>query len=668
MTTGVAGPSSTEAIRIRAEACGKLVDQFIDNEFPLDEFLRRLRETGASLDEAKEYTEQAQARIAAAGKEKQPLPPPPPSQPGSREGTPEGLSERERDKFRADRDRLLEENRQREEERRRQAAEDVEWGVLRAKLGALFPHTPTRSALSPADLAQFLGLQVSQSTSPTTIPAATMALAPHLAQFTTGIKADTHIEETYKLRRAYGADKALDPIVDVMQLQPLVDPLPRTIWRSIIQDHYMDFEKLYASMGPGYDHQDDPKDFGGGYSLVKRDQISARRTIRFESEWIRVFAAWRTAVCFMYPHRILELSGYLQVVTDLFRAAPSDPTVAIRFDAEAREKYSKSPFHMDDRSQLNMSLLAQMFRYAPTQSASGKRTSVAIPTEPKTKTTATLRSKLDAERSLAEATDRVLQAAQGPRPFSSPSGTKRTAREAFLDSDDTHMPRFRRGFLWSSSSRNNISPAALYTETAPPLPSPPSHLVNNPAIQESLRAMRDHIKKEKPRVITDHKSSGLNDGIPKAEGHVRYDDMHDFGQALHEARLANPGRNLVLFKSDVQGAFLNLPAHPLWQLHQVVEVDGVLHIVQLLILWEFVGCPSEDKKQEHGSSLKIIGFWVNASLGSISLSPESIADIITKIEAFIKYDGRQPPLREWQKLGGYLNWMLNVLPWARPAL
>ncbi|KAJ7722281.1 hypothetical protein DFH07DRAFT_715949, partial [Mycena maculata] len=39
-------------------------------------------------------------------------------------------------------------------------------------------------------------------------------------------------------------------------------------------------------------------------------------------------------------------------------------------------------------------------------------------------------------------------------------------------------------------------------------------------------------QKEKPRVITDHKSSGINDGIPKAEGHVRYDDMHDFGQAL----------------------------------------------------------------------------------------------------------------------------------------
>ncbi|KAJ7216289.1 hypothetical protein B0H12DRAFT_974458, partial [Mycena haematopus] len=164
-----------------------------------------------------------------------------------------------------------------------------------------------------------------------------------------------------------------------------------------------------------------------------------------------------------------------------------------------------------------------------------------------------------------------------------------------------------------------------------PLPAPPTHLSNNPIIQGSLRAMKDHIKvemsfnvdrfenlladhpnqpfvksvmtglhegfwpfhdgeykaelevvgenfstdpadlaairayrdkeinathwsgplpnnellpgmkmspmfvvwqKEKPRIITDHKSSGLNDGIPKEEGHVRYNDMYDFGQAL----------------------------------------------------------------------------------------------------------------------------------------
>jgi len=29
----------------------------------------------------------------------------------------------------------------------------------------------------------------------------------------------------------------------------------------------------------------------------------------------------------------------------------------------------------------------------------------------------------------------------------------------------------------------------------------------------------------KPCVVTDHSASGLNDGIPKEEAHVKYDDM-----------------------------------------------------------------------------------------------------------------------------------------------
>ena len=49
--------------------------------------------------------------------------------------------------------------------------------------------------------------------------------------------------------------------------------------------------------------------------------------------------------------------------------------------------------------------------------------------------------------------------------------------------------------------------------------------------------------------------------------------------------------------------------HPRWQ-------------VQLIILWDFISCPYEDKKQEHGVTLKIIGFWVNSLIGSISLMPE----------------------------------------------
>ncbi|KAF7372407.1 hypothetical protein MVEN_00101800 [Mycena venus] len=137
---------------------------------------------------------------------------------------------------------------------------------------------------------------------------------------------------------------------------------PRSIWRGIIQDQYVDFEKLFAALGPEYDHRDDPKEFTGGFALVHKEHALAKRPLKTEVDFLRVFAAWRTSVCLLYPHREAELSGYLKMVTDLFRAVAHDPMVAIRFDVQAWDRYAKSPYHMDDRGQHNISLLAQMFR------------------------------------------------------------------------------------------------------------------------------------------------------------------------------------------------------------------------------------------------------------------------------------------------------------------
>ncbi|KAL0564201.1 hypothetical protein V5O48_017855, partial [Marasmius crinis-equi] len=53
---------------------------------------------------------------------------------------------------------------------------------------------------------------------------------------------------------------------------------------------------------------------------------------------------------------------------------------------------------------------------------------------------------------------------------------------------------------------------------------------------------------------------------------------------MRHAKLSHPGKSFVCFKSDVQGAFLNLPAHPLWQLRQVVVVDGKFFTVRRIML------------------------------------------------------------------------------------
>jgi hypothetical protein len=214
-------------------------------------------------------------------------------------------------------------------------------------------------------------------------------------------------------------------------------------------------------------------------------------------------------------------------------------------------------------------------------------------------------------------------------------------------------------------------------------------------------------QKNKARVITDHSASGVNDGIPRTEARVKYDDMHLFGQALYKWLNRNQHRRTILFKSDVASAFLNLPGHPLWQIQQIVTLDRVLHIVRrlvfgnraspriwcsvsgllcwiairklsitslhvyvddffgldfednqifyhgklhprnqvlLLIFWEFISCPFDDPKQESGVELKIIGFWVNAITGSISLTPDSINDILARIDDFLSHPSCCPPL------------------------
>jgi hypothetical protein len=63
----------------------------------------------------------------------------------------------------------------------------------------------------------------------------------------------------------------------------------------------------------------------------------------------------------------------------------------------------------------------------------------------------------------------------------------------------SEIPHYKRGFIWNKSSTScPLSPSALATETASPLSSLPSHLLDNPEIQSSLHAMCDFIHVETP--------------------------------------------------------------------------------------------------------------------------------------------------------------------------
>jgi hypothetical protein len=116
--------------------------------------------------------------------------------------------------------------------------------------------------------------------------------------------------------------------------------------------------------------------------------------------------------------------------------------------------------------------------------------SVQITIEPETSLHASPSFKLERHEEAQLVADRVVEAAKGPRSLLSNDSKRKST-------DTLDLPRYLRGFTWSDSD-SNISPSALYTETAPPLPSPPQHIIDDPLIQAALDVNRDSIKVETP--------------------------------------------------------------------------------------------------------------------------------------------------------------------------
>ena len=76
---------------------------------------------------------------------------------------------------------------------------------------------------------------------------------------------------------------------------------------------------------------------------------------------------------------------------------------------------------------------------------------------------------------------------------------------------------------------------------------------------------------------------------------------------------------------------------------------------QLLMLWDKIGCPWKETKQESGIELKIIGFFVDINCGTLTLTDEAILNILAIIQHFLETLGCQPSLCKWLSVGGHLN-------------
>ncbi|KZW01960.1 DNA/RNA polymerase [Exidia glandulosa HHB12029] len=243
----------------------------------------------------------------------------------------------------------------------------------------------------------------------------------------------------------------------------------------------------------------------------------------------------------------------------------------------------------------------------------------------------------------------------------------------------------------------------------------------------------------KLRLVVDQTAGdySLNSMIPRNQcGYTKLDDIQTLGEALLAYRELHPNDELVMFKSDVQDAYRLLPMDPMWQIKQIITIDGQRHVdrcctignrwamqifnawmglviwiainvkgitdlfayvddgfgferkgvtlyykpydtwypakqVRLLWLWDELGIPHKKSKQLYGDVLTIIGFDVDPNRMCVTISDNRRADLIAALESFIRLPAnarRRHSLREYYRLAGWCNWVLNVFPLLRPGM
>jgi hypothetical protein len=113
------------------------------------------------------------------------------------------------------------------------ATERAALHLLRAKVRAV----QREDGEDLEDLGPLLGAHKSCSDG---IPESVLSAIPQLASLSAAVE-DDHLQETFHLRRIFASEKVLDPTIDVMQQQQLDGPIPRGLWKDVLQDRFVNF-------------------------------------------------------------------------------------------------------------------------------------------------------------------------------------------------------------------------------------------------------------------------------------------------------------------------------------------------------------------------------------------------------------------------------------------
>ena len=244
----------------------------------------------------------------------------------------------------------------------------------------------------------------------------------------------------------------------------------------------------------------------------------------------------------------------------------------------------------------------------------------------------------------------------------------------------------------------------------------------------------------KLRLVNDHSASRYSLNSMIDHDHVvgfPMDNLAQFGEHLINLRkksldLIGP-KSIVVWKSDIEGAYRLCPLHPYWQIKQAVRIGNDFHVdhciafgssaspaifiafnslvtwiaknkrdipfittyvddssgctwaddisyyapydkylpspqTRLLMLWDDLGIPLQERKQIHGTSIPVIGIQVDPNNMTYTLPDESHAKLLAELELWTNKKGSRHMVRRWQHMAGWMNWCFNVFPLLRPAL
>lgn len=348
-----ASGSATSPLDDRVSACEKLVDEAVEKGWTPSVLADALKELGLKAGEAIDYIEELNQRLEIR-RVKARDSRSPPHDPSAETSFHDGNQE-ERDK----------------------AVEEAAWAALHSKLRNA---APAGSSDSSNALERVLELLASgEETVPSSsLSKSVIAVAPHLAEDEDSVFKDPYLSETQKCKTAYASQKPFENLIIKAQGRKVLEPIANSIWKLIILDKYVDFEKLFVTLDPDYNPNDEAKDLNEKFSLLEKNSISSKRPVLTEAEWMRLYDVWVSATLHFYPHRKDEFVSYLELVVNLFRASLS-PIPAIKYDRDSRERYSRQPYRLDSsKDVLPFPLLTQLLSYtqsSPLPSSGGKRRS-----------------------------------------------------------------------------------------------------------------------------------------------------------------------------------------------------------------------------------------------------------------------------------------------------